>query len=184
MLVSASRAHSRAASSKNRMFQCYVTVIRAQKLPPAARKRDLSSNITGAALTADGAKMVSRLLSRLSTLSGLWTLQTALCRLHSGVCSNLYAVSGLQRTVNSALFQALFVFAARRSRLESERERSERGKTADCGCARTAPLVCPGLLGGGWRIDFHHIVLVALSQLLWRASIGPQRPLAGRDLHH
>ena len=39
--------------------------------------------------------MVSRLLSRLSTLSGLWTLQTALCRLHSGVCSNLYAVSGL-----------------------------------------------------------------------------------------
>ena len=127
------------------------------------------------------------LSSALSTLHSLGSLDSADCRLHSADCTLVYALCCIwtaARTVNSALFQALFVFAVRRSRLESERERSERGKAADCGCARTAPLMCPRLPGGGWRIDFHHIVLVALSQLLWRASIGPQRPLAGRDLHH
>ena len=43
-----------------RMFLCYVTVIRAHRFPPAARKHDLISNITGAALIADGATRGAR----------------------------------------------------------------------------------------------------------------------------
>ena len=53
-LVSADSLH------KNRMFQCYVTGYQSSKFPPAARRHNELSQVTGATLTTDGAAPAPR----------------------------------------------------------------------------------------------------------------------------